>query len=80
MPRWLPRSFYARAALILIVPIVTIQLAVAVMFLQRHYEDVTVQMTTNMVREIELVRARPDLAEPLGVELVPPPAQSGIRF
>ncbi|WP_299837965.1 ATP-binding protein [uncultured Jannaschia sp.] len=80
VPRWLPRSFYARAALILIVPIVTIQLAVAVMFLQRHYEDVTVQMTTNMVREIELVRARPDLAEPLGVELVPPPRQSGIRF
>ncbi|WP_299815080.1 ATP-binding protein [uncultured Jannaschia sp.] len=78
--RWLPRSFYARAALILIVPIVTIQLAVAVMFLQRHYEDVTVQMTTNMAREIALVRARPDLAEPLGIELAPPPARSGIRF
>ena len=80
MLRWLPRSFYARAALILIVPIVTLQLAVAVMFLQRHYEDVTVQMTSNMVRAIELVRARPDLAEPLGIEFVPPPARSGIRF
>ncbi|MGB3555942.1 MAG: ATP-binding protein [Jannaschia sp.] len=67
--RWLPRSFYARAALILIVPIVVIQLAVAVMFLQRHYEDVTVQMTTNMAREVTLARARPDLASDLGISI-----------
>ncbi|MGB3407641.1 MAG: ATP-binding protein [Jannaschia sp.] len=67
--RWLPRSFYARAALILILPIIVIQLAVAVMFLQRHYEDVTVQMTANMSREIALVRDRPDLAADLGIAL-----------
>ncbi|TFL17978.1 ATP-binding protein [Jannaschia formosa] len=66
---FMPRSFYARAALILTVPIVVLQLAVAVMFLQRHYEDVTVQMTTNMAREVELVRARPGLAEALDIEL-----------
>ena len=71
--RWLPRSFYARAALILIVPIVGVQLAVAVMFLQRHYEDVTVQMTTNMARLVELARARPDLAGALGIEAAPAP-------
>ena len=78
--RWLPRSFYARAALILIVPIVTLNLAVAVMFLQRHYEDVTVQMTTNMAREIALVRDRADLAVPLGISLTAPPAESRIRI
>ncbi len=71
--RWLPRSFYARAALILTLPIVTLQLAVAVMFLQRHYEDVTVQMTSNMARQIALVRARPELGPALGIERVPPP-------
>ncbi|GIT91747.1 two-component sensor histidine kinase [Jannaschia pagri] len=65
----MPRSFYARAALILILPVIVIQLAVAVMFLQRHYEDVTVQMTSNMTREIALVRAQPALAEQLGVRL-----------
>ncbi|MEM7710710.1 MAG: ATP-binding protein [Pseudomonadota bacterium] len=67
--RWLPRSFYTRAAMILIVPILTIQLAVAVMFLQRHYEDVTIQMTTNLSREIALLRERPDLARPLDILL-----------
>ncbi|MEM7490680.1 MAG: ATP-binding protein [Pseudomonadota bacterium] len=67
--RWLPRSFYARAALILIVPILAIQLAVAVMFLQRHYEDVTIQMTTNLSKELVLLRERPDLADALSIEL-----------
>ncbi len=79
-PRWLPRSFYARAALILILPIVVLQLAVAVMFLQRHYEDVTIQMTSNMSREIALVRGDPALAEPLGIEWVPPPTRMRVRF
>ncbi|WP_281825335.1 ATP-binding protein [Jannaschia rubra] len=78
--RWLPRSFYARAALILIVPIVTLQLAVAVMFLQRHYEDVTIQMTSNMTRAIELVRRMPDLAAQLGIDPVPPPVATRIRW
>ncbi|MEM9795703.1 MAG: ATP-binding protein [Pseudomonadota bacterium] len=77
--RWLPRSFYARAALILILPIVTIQLAVAVMFLQRHYEDVTVQMTSNMVREIRLLRTQPELAAPLDVQIDDVPVANRIR-
>ncbi|SFJ59934.1 two-component system, OmpR family, osmolarity sensor histidine kinase EnvZ [Jannaschia pohangensis] len=78
--RWLPRSFYARAALILIVPIITLQLAVAVMFLQRHYEGVTVQMTSNMSREINLVRSDPRLAPDLGIQLVPAPTETRVRF
>lgn len=53
--------------MILILPIVVLQLAVAVMFLQRHYEDVTVQMTSNMAREIRLVRQDPSLAGALGI-------------
>ena len=41
----LPRGLYGRAALILIVPIVTLQLVVSVGFLQRHFEGVTGQLT-----------------------------------
>ncbi|MFC2967583.1 ATP-binding protein [Acidimangrovimonas pyrenivorans] len=55
-PRWPrrlpPRSLYGRAALILIVPIVTIQLVVSVVFIQRHFEGVTRQMTNNIVIEM----------------------------
>ena len=44
-----PRTLYGRAAAILLLPMLTLQLAVAVVFVQRHFEDVTVQMTTNPV-------------------------------
>lgn len=53
---YLPRSLYGRAALILLVPIVSLQLVVSFAFIQRLYEDVTQQMTRNIVIEIELLR------------------------
>lgn len=48
----LPRSLYGRAALILIVPIVTIQLVVSTAFIQRHFERVTEQMTRGILIDI----------------------------
>jgi len=64
--RVLPRGLYGRAALILIVPIVTIQLVVSVVFIQRHFADVTQQMTKALVLELayltRIVDAAPDLA------------------
>lgn len=59
---FLPRSLYGRAALILIVPIVTIQLVVSITFIQRHFERVTEQMTEGVAREIRLLRAEVDRA------------------
>ena len=53
--RYLPRSLYGRAALILLVPIITIQLVVSFGFIQRLYEDVTVQMTQNIVPQLDLL-------------------------
>lgn len=53
--RYLPRSLYGRAALILLVPIVTIQLVVSFAFIQRLYEDVTAQMTQNISVELQLL-------------------------
>ena len=53
LKRYMPRSLYGRAALILLVPILTLQLVVSVVFIQRHFEDVTVQMTRNVALELE---------------------------
>ena len=62
-----PRSLYGRAALILIVPIVTIQLVVSVVFIQRHFEGVTRQMTEPIFVAVNYLLAKidaaPDLAE-----------------
>ncbi len=87
----MPRGLYGRAALILFLPVVVVTIVVTVMFLQRHFEDVTRQMTTGMTREIALVAARideaPDIAEariaaqreavPLGLELSLPATGPG---
>lgn len=55
-PAWLnpllPRSLYGRAALILIVPVVAIQLVVSVVFIQRQFQGVTRQMTGNILIEV----------------------------
>ena len=58
LKRFLPRGLYGRAALILILPIVTIQLVVSITFIQRHFEDVTRQMSRNLVLEITLLADR----------------------
>lgn len=85
--RVMPRGLYGRAALILFLPVVVVTIVVTVMFLQRHFEDVTRQMTDGMAREIALVARRIDAAPdpqtaraaalheagPLELELVMPP-------
>ncbi len=59
--RRMPRGLYGRAALILLLPIVTIQLLVGYAFIQRFFDDVTRQMTTNIARPVAaLIRAVDD--------------------
>ncbi|MFK7874831.1 MAG: ATP-binding protein [Paracoccaceae bacterium] len=55
LKRYMPRSLYGRAFLILLLPVVVVQLVVSVLFAQRHFTDVTQQMTRTMIREIRLV-------------------------
>lgn len=55
LKRFSPRGLYGRAALILILPVVTLQLVVSVVFIQRHFEGVTRQMTQMAAREVELL-------------------------
>lgn len=59
---FLPRGLYGRAALILIVPIVTIQLVVSVTFIQRHFERVTEQLSGGVAVELMLLLAEVDAA------------------
>lgn len=87
LKRLMPRGLYGRASLILFLPVVGITLVVTVMFLQRHFEDVTRQMVETAAAEVALVADRvagaPDagqalaagreIALPLGLALDPPP-------
>ncbi|MEO1140261.1 MAG: ATP-binding protein [Pseudomonadota bacterium] len=54
--RWLkpymPRSLYVRAILILLLPVITVMLVVSIVFIQRHFEGVTKQMTRSASREV----------------------------
>lgn len=91
LKRYMPRSLYGRAALILLVPIISIQLVVTVVFIQRFYEDVTRQMTGNVVLELTYLLRQiddaPDVAaaramivplqEPLAMQFTLPAIEVG---
>ena len=67
LKRYMPRGIYGRAALILLLPVVFLQLVVTVIFAQRHFEGVTHQMTDTVLRELALVLKTMDtpMAEPV---------------
>lgn len=87
--KWLksipPKGLYGRAALILVLPIITTQLVVSVVFIQRHFDGVTQQMTLSVALELAYLRDRvngaPDapaadatiaeFAAPLALEVMP---------
>lgn len=64
LKRYMPRGLFGRAVLILLLPVVFLQLVVTVLFLTRHFEDVTHQMVTAVSRELylvlDIVNASPD--------------------
>lgn len=64
LKRYMPRGIYGRAALILLLPVVVVQVVVSVLIAERHFAGVTEQMTRTMTREItlmlETVEAAPD--------------------
>lgn len=72
LKRPLPRGLYGRAALILILPVLTLQVAAALVFIQRHFEDVTGQLTTGVVLETRLLHGL--------VEGAPDPAMARARL
>jgi two-component system osmolarity sensor histidine kinase EnvZ len=52
LKRYVPGGLYGRAALILLLPIVTLQVVVSIVFIQRHFEDVTRQMSRSVVLDL----------------------------
>lgn len=53
LKRYMPRGLYTRAALILVLPVLTLQLLVSVVFIQRHFEGVTQLMTRSVLLELD---------------------------
>jgi two-component system, OmpR family, osmolarity sensor histidine kinase EnvZ len=62
---YMPRSLFGRAALILIVPIVTIQLVVSIVFIQRHFDGVTRQLSRGVLLETRTMLRSVDSADTL---------------
>ncbi|MGR3617043.1 MAG: ATP-binding protein [Paracoccaceae bacterium] len=60
LKQYMPSSLYARAAIIIVMPVVIMQLVVSVVFIQRHLEDVTIQMTQTVIRELRLIASEAD--------------------
>ncbi len=67
----MPRSLYGRAALILILPVITLQLGVSIIFIQRHFERVTEQMTASIILDLEFllsqIEGAPDVSAAQGL-------------
>ncbi|MEQ3626433.1 MAG: ATP-binding protein [Celeribacter sp.] len=57
LKRSMPRGLYGRVALILLLPVVVLQLVISVVFLQRHFEGVTRQMTNSTVLDLNYLLA-----------------------
>lgn len=63
---FLPSGLFGRAILILVLPVVVVQVAVSVAFIQRHFKGVTHQMTEGVLIEMRYVLAQVDqAADPL---------------
>jgi two-component system osmolarity sensor histidine kinase EnvZ len=78
LKRSLPRSLFARALLILVIPILGLQAVVTVIFIQRHFEGVTEQMASAVALELlsavaiaEGAEGPAEAAEALGAFAVP---------
>ena len=62
LKRYLPKSLFGRALLILVLPIVLLQAVVASVFIQRHYDGVSAQMAGSIAREINYALDQVDVA------------------
>ncbi len=86
LKRMLPRGLYGRAALILLVPIVTLQIVVSGQILQRYFQEVAGQMTTALVLDLALVRDQiaagsagaGAIAAALEIDILPAPSRDAV--
>ena len=72
LKRYMPRSLYGRAALILVLPVVTLLLVISVVFTQRHFEDVSEQLSMEVARELRVALGSPvEVQERLAFVILP---------
>ncbi len=70
LKRFMPRSLFGRATLILLVPVGTILLVMSIVFIQRLYENVTQQMTDGVANEIVFILKQANGANSIDEALV----------
>lgn len=63
LKRYLPKSLFGRALMILVLPMILLQAVVALVFIQRHYDGVTAQMAGSIARELNYAITQVDAAE-----------------
>lgn len=85
LKHYMPRSLYARSALILVLPVIVVLLVVSVAFIQNHLQGIIRQMTYNASRQIEFLIDQVDEAPDRGaaltqVEPMLPALQMRVRF
>lgn len=66
LKQYMPRGLYGRAALILVLPVLLLQLLVSVVFIQRHFEGVTRLMTSAVNIELRFIVDTVNAAEDVG--------------
>lgn len=59
--QYLPRSLMGRSVLILLLPIIVLQVVVAGIFIQRHFEGVTKQLVRSVALEMRAIADRTEL-------------------
>ena len=62
LKRYLPKSLFGRALLIVLVPILVLQGVMAALFLQRHYDAITSQMARTVAQELNYALERVEAA------------------
>jgi len=55
LKKYLPTSFFGRALLIIILPVIFLEVAIGFAFIQRYFEQVTTQLAKSVVLEINYV-------------------------
>ncbi len=84
LKHYMPRGIYGRAALILLLPVVTLQLVVSVVFIQRHFQGVTEQLSEDAARDLSYaltqVEAAPNVGRALEIRLNPADSVPAVDF
>ena len=58
LKKYLPRSFFGRALLIIILPIIILEAIIGFAFIQRYFEQVTTQLAKSTVLQMNYVLDR----------------------